>query len=234
MFAIYKRELRAYFTTPLGYVFLGIYLAVSAAVFSFTTLFAMTSEVTGYFSTMLECLIVLLPLLTMKSFTEEKKQRTDQLLLTAPVPVAGIVTAKFLAAYTLFAGACVFSSLAFLFLSAYGTVKWAVLFGNVLALLLVGMAFIAVGVFVSSITESQLSAAIVTIVILLAFTVIALVCDLIPVYAIRFFFECLSVLYRFRNFANGIFDLAALFYYLSVTAVFLFMTMRVLDRRRWN
>ncbi|MBO5755812.1 MAG: ABC transporter, partial [Clostridia bacterium] len=85
MFAIYKRELRSYFTTPLGYVFLGIYLLVSGLVFCFTTLYEMTSDVTGYFSTMLMSFVVLLPILTMKLFAEEKKQRTEQLFMTAPV-----------------------------------------------------------------------------------------------------------------------------------------------------
>ena len=116
MLAIYKREMKAYFITPLGYVFLGVFLLVSGAVFCFSTLYEMTSDLTGYFSAMLFCFIILLPLLTMKLFTEEKKTRTEQLLLTAPVSVLSVVFAKFLAAYTMFAGASVFSGLYFIFL----------------------------------------------------------------------------------------------------------------------
>lgn len=234
MLAIYKREMRGYFITPLGYVFLGVYLLLSGLVFCFTTLYEMTSDVTGYFSTMLFAFIILLPLLTMKLFTEEKKQRTEQLLLTSPVSVFGIVFAKFLAAYTMFAAATVFTGIYFLFLSFFGNVQVGILFGNVLAILLIGMAFIAIGVFVSAVTESQLSAAIITIAILLGFMGLSLVSDYITVYGVRFVIQTLSVFYRFQNFSHGIFDFAALLYYLSLSAVFLALAMRAIDRRRWR
>ncbi len=235
MLAIYKREMRSYFTTPLGYVFLAIFLAVSGAVFSYTTFFSMSSEVTPYFSTMLFCYVVLLPLLTMKLFTEEKKQKTEQLLLTAPVSLFSIVFGKFLAAYTVFAGVTLFSSLYFFILSFYGNVQGAMLFGNLIAALLVGMAFIAIGTFVSAITESQLSSAILTIAILLGFMLLTYLCDLLPhTYWLRYVIEVLSLFYRFQNFTNGIFDFVALFYYLSVAGLFLFLTVRVFDRRRFH
>jgi len=235
MLAIYKREMRSYFTTPLGYVFLAIFLAVSGAVFSYTTFFSMSSEVTPYFSTMLFCYVVLLPLLTMKLFTEEKKQKTEQLLLTAPVSLFSIVFGKFLAAYTVFAGVTLFSSLYFFILSFYGNVQGAMLFGNLIAALLVGMAFIAIGTFVSAITESQLSSAILTIAILLGFLLLTYLCDLLPdTYWLRYVIEVLSLFYRFQNFTNGIFDFVALFYYLSVAGLFLFLTVRVFDRRRFH
>lgn len=235
MLAIYKREMRGYFTTPIGYVFLAVFLAVAGAVFCYTTFYSMTSEVTPYFSTMLICFIVLLPLLTMKLFTDEKKQKTEQLLLTSPVPLFGIVFAKFLAAYTVFAAATVFTTCYFLLLAIYGNVQAGLLFGNLVALLLVGMAFIAIGTFVSAITESQLSAAVVTVAILAGFSAITFLCDLLPeTYFLRYLIETLSLFYRFQNFTNGIFDFVALFYYLSLTALFLFFTVRVFDRRRFH
>ena len=234
MLAIYKREMKAYFITPLGYVFLGVFLLVSGAVFCFSTLYEMTSDLTEYFATMLFCFIILLPLLTMKLFTEEKKARTEQLLLTAPVSVFSVVFAKFLAAYTMFAGASVFSGLYFIFLSFFGNVQVGLLFGNIFAILLIGMAFIAVGVFVSAITESQLSSAILTIGILLGFVMISMLADYIPVEWLRFAISSLSVFYRYQNFAHGIFDIAALVYYLSITALFLALTVRSVDRRRWR
>ena len=234
MLAIYKREMKAYFITPLGYVFLGVFLLVSGFVFCFSTLYQMTSDLTEYFSTMLMCFIILLPLLTMKLFTEEKRARTEQLLLTAPVSVVSIVGAKFLAAYTMFAGATVFSGLYFIFLSFFGNVQIGLLFGNLLAVLLIGMAFIAVGVFVSAVTESQLSAAILTIGILVGFIAVSSLADYIPVEWLRFSLSALSVFYRFQNFAHGIFDIAALVYYISITLLFLTLTVRAVDRRRWR
>ena len=232
MLAIYKRELRGYFTTPLGYVFLGIYLLVSGLVFCFTTLYEMTSDTSGYFSTMLASFIVLLPILTMKLFAEEKKQKTEQLFMTAPVSLTAVVLGKFLSAYTLFAGSVLLSSFSFLLLSIYGNVQGGIFFGNLLAMLLVGMAMLAIGTFVSAVTENQLSAAIVTIAALAGLFLLTTVSDYVTVYAIRFVLETLSLFYRFQNFAAGIFDFAALLYYLSVSALFLFFTVRVYDRRR--
>ncbi len=235
MFAIYKRELRSFFTTPIGYVFLSAFLAVSGAVFSYTTFFSMTSEVTPFFSTMLFAYIVLLPLLTMKLFTDEKKQKTEQLLLTAPVSLFSVVFGKFFAAYTVFAASALFSCFYFFLLSFYGVVEGALLFGNLIATLLVGMAFIAIGTFVSAITESQLSSAILTISILLGFMLLTYLCDFLPEsYFLRYVIESLSLFYRFQSFTSGIFDLVALFYYLSVSALALFLTVRVFDRRRFR
>ena len=234
MLAIYKREMKAYFISPLGYVFLGVFLLVSGAVFCFSTFYEMTSDLTEYFSTMLFCFIILLPLLTMKLFTEEKRARTEQLLLTSPVSVFSVVFAKFLAAYTMFAGASVFSGLYFIFLSFFGNVQMGLLLGNVFAILLIGMAFIAVGVFVSAITESQLSSAILTIGILLGFVAISAISDYIPTEWLRFAISSLSVFYRYQNFAHGVFDIAALVYYISITALFLALTVRSVDRRRWR
>jgi len=98
--------------------------------------------------------------------------------------------------------------------------------------LLAGACFIAVGIFVSSVTENQLAAAIGTIGILLLFLLMTLLSSLFSGYWVRYIFDCFSVFSRFANFTNGIFDIAALVYYLSVTAVFLFLTVRVFDRRR--
>lgn len=233
MLAIYKREMRSYFTTPIGYIFLAIFFAVSGAVFAYSTLYSMTADTTVYFTFMMCVFVVLLPLLTMKLFSEEKKTRTDQLLLTAPISIVSMVAAKFLAAYTMFAGSMLISSLQFIILYRYAVVKTSVLFGNLLAILLVGMVFIAVGTFVSSLAENQLAAAVGTIGLLFVLAAISLLNQFIPFYPIRFVLQCISVFSRFQNFTNGIFDIASIIYYLSVTAVFLFLTVRVYERRRW-
>ncbi len=232
MLAIYKRELRSYFTTPIGYIFLAVYFLFSAAVFSYTTLFSYSSDVSGYFEIMILLLAIMLPLLTMKQFSEEKKQKTDQLLLTSPISVLAMVSGKFLASYTIFAGATVFSSLSFIILTIYADIQVSLLLGNIVALLLVGLAFIAIGIFISSITESQLSAAVCTVAVIAALMFISLINSLISVYFIRFIFSSVSVFSRFQNFTQGVFDVAALFYYISVAAVFLFLTVCVFERRR--
>ncbi len=234
MFAVYKRELQAYFKTPIGYIFCAIFLALSGAVFAYTTLFSMRADVSSYFTYMLFLFVILVPLLTMKLFSEERKQKTEQLLLTAPLSIFGMVMGKFLAAYTLFAGCMLFSSLSFLILTLYGQLQAPVLFGNILAILLLGMTFVSIGLFVSALTENQLAAAIGTVSILLVFLLISLLNTLIPTYWIRFILSTVSVFSRFQNFTQGVFDISALLYYLSVSAAFLFLTVRVYDRRRWG
>lgn len=235
MLAIFKREMRSYFTGVIGYVFLVLFLAVGGGVFCYTTMFSMTSEVTGYFTIMLLFSAIILPILTMKSFSEERKAKTEQLLLTAPVSIPSMVVGKFLASYAMFAGALIFNSLYFLILIPYGEVKFATLVGNVVALLLVGMVFITIGLFVSSLTENQLSAAVGTIAIILVLLVIGLVGDLVPTnYWIRYVLDSISVFTRFQSFTNGYLDFAALLYYISVSAIFLFLTVRVYDARRYN
>ena len=235
MLAIYKRELRSYFVGVIGYVFLVIYLTIAGILFSYTTMFSMSADVTNYFTLMLVFSAIALPLLTMKSFSEERKTKTEQLVLTAPVSLPSMVFGKFLASYTVFAGATAFTSLYFLFLIPYAKLKFAVLFGNLIAMLLVGMVFIAIGIFVSALTENQLSAAIGTIAIILAFLGIGLINSLIPTsYAIRYVFDALSIFTRFQSFVNGYFEFASVIYYLSVSAIFLWLTIRVYDRRRFG
>ena len=233
MLAIYKREMRAYFTTPIGYVFAAIFLSLSAAVFCYTTLYMLSADVSSYFTIMLFALVVLLPLLTMKTLSEERKTKTEQLLLSSPVSLTGMVMAKFLAAATVFFACVLVTSLNFIILYTHAEPNTAVILGSILALLLVGMAFLAVGLFVSSLTESQLAASVITVAILLVLMVISLAGSLFSAPWLRFILSGLSVFSRFQNFTNGIFDVAALVYYLSLTGVFLFLTVRVYDHRRY-
>ena len=235
MIAVYKKEMRSYFTSVIGYVFLVLYLAIAGAVFCYTTLFSMSSDVTQFYTLMLIISSVMLPLLTMKSFSEERKAKTEQLLLTSPVSIIGIVVGKFLAAYTVFAACMVLNSLYFLFLIDYATLKFAVLVGNLVAILLVGMVYIAIGLFVSSLTENQLSAAIGTIAIILGFLIIGLAGTLVPAsYKIRYVFDFISIFSRFQAFTAGYLDVAALVYYISVAFIFVYLTVRIYDRRRYS
>ena len=235
MLAIFKRELRAYFTGVVGYVFLVIYLAVAGVLFAYTTLYSMTGDVTNYFLLMLFFSAVILPLLTMKLFSEERRTKTEQLILTAPVSLIGMVLGKFFASYVMFAGASVFTSLYFLLLMPYTQLKITLLVGNTLALLLVGFVFICIGIFVSALTENQLSSAIGTIAIILVFLGIGLLGALVPSeYMIRSVLDALSIFRRFQTLTSGYFELSTLLYYLSVGSIFLWLTVRVYDRRRYD
>ena len=235
MFAIYKRELRSYFVSPIGYIFVAIFLIASSLLFSSCTLQAGAgSSVSAYFSTLMYMFIIVLPLLTMKLFSDEKKMRTEQLLLTSPVSLMGMVAAKFLAAYTVFAATYLTSCLDFILLYQYGTPNSAILLGSSMAILLAGAACIAVGVFISALTENQLISALGTMAILVFFVLTSLLNGYIDNAVIRSVINWVSIMERFINFTSGIFDFNAIVYYLSISFVFLFLTVRVYDKRRWN
>jgi ABC-2 type transport system permease protein len=235
MRAIYKREMRSYFTGTIGYVFLVLFLAVAGLAFCYTTLFSMSAEVGSFYIIMMIFSAIALPLLTMKSFSEERKSKIEQLLLTAPVSLGSMVLGKFLAAYTMFAGATIFSSLYFLILYRYAFIQVGILLGNIVALLLVGFVFIAIGLFVSALTENQLAAAVGTIGIIMAFLLIGLINTFLPAsYWLRYVFDSVSIFTRFQTFANGYFDLSTVIYYISMGGIFLYLTYRVYDRRRFG
>ena len=234
MFAIYKRELRSYFTTAVGYVFFAVIVALSGVAFSLTTLLSYSNDVSTYFTIMLFILMIALPVLTMKLFSEERKLKTEQLLLTSPVSIGGMVAAKFFAAFTVYFGAVLCCSLAYITLFMYSDPQGGIILGNIIAITLVGAAFIAIGMFVSALTENQLAAAIGTFFILFVMLCIGMLNSVIPWYPVRFVLSWFSILSRYNNFTNGFFDFAALFYYISVCFVFLFVTCRIYERRRYS
>lgn len=247
MFAIYKKELRSYFLNAVGYVYLGVFLAVSALLCCYSTLGSGTYDTSTYFTIIPFVFIILIPLLTMKIFAEEKKLRTEQLLLTAPVSITGMVIGKFLAAFTLFLGGLLLSLLNFIPLCIYANMDGlndafadsvgpigAIIFSNALGLLLLGAAFIAIGMFVSSLTENQLAAAVITVVIIATMLLLDFVNGFIDNYVVRFILSWISFSTRFSAFQTGQFDPSALLYFVSTCGVFLFLTARIYDKRRWG
>ena len=233
MFAIYKREMRAYFTTPQGYLFMAIFLCASGFLFSLSTLLMQSSDTATYFQFLMYGYIVLIPLLTMKSFAEEKRTKTEQLLLTAPVSLWGMVFAKFLAAFTLFFGTVVVSALYYLVLGIYGEPNWAKVIGCTVGMILIGACFIAIGLFISALTENQFVAAMGTIGALAGLVVVAVINGIIDNFIVRFVLDWISIYSRFTNFTQGIFDFSSAFYYVSICAVFLFLCVRVYEKRRF-
>ena len=227
--------MRSYFTGVIGYLFVVLYLAIAGVVLCYTTLFSNSADVSSYFMIMLIVSAIMLPLLTMKSFSEERKQKTEQLLMTAPVSITGIVLGKFLAAYVMFAACITLTSLYSLVLLIYSSFKVAILFGSLIATLLVGAVYIAIGIFVSSLTENQLSAAVGTMAILLGFLAIGIISMLFPTqFWLRYVFNFISIFTRFQNFTVGYFDIASTVYYVSIAAIFIYLTIRIYDRRRYN
>jgi ABC-2 type transport system permease protein len=258
MIAIYKKEMRSYFINPIGYVYLGIFLAISALVCCYTTLQSNSYRTSTYFYYMIFAFAILIPLLTMRSFAEERKMKTEQMLLTAPVTITGMVMGKYLAAFTMFLATVLMSCVNFIPLYVIAAEERAAvaetanpvigpvsaeIVGSLIGIILLGAAFIAIGIFISSLTESQLSAAVITIGVILLMVILSLVNQigsdadgtrLISNYAVRFVVDWVSVLSRFSKFGYGMFDFAALIYYVSLAFVFIFLTIRVYEKRRWG
>ena len=248
MFAIYKKELRSFFITPIGYIYTGAFLGLAALICCYTTLLSTSYDTTSYFTVMMFAMGILIPLLTMRLFAEEKKLRTEQLLLTAPVTITGMVMGKFLAALTVFGGSLLASCINFIPIYAVANAERAgqsyeyyhigpvtgQLIGNLVGLLLIGAAFIALGTFISALTENQLAAAVITISIIALMLGLGLINNLIDVYWIRAVLSWISIYSRFGNFQNGLFDFASILYYASICFIFVFLTIRVYEKRRWN
>lgn len=233
MLAIYKREMRSYFTTPTGYIFSAVFLLAAGFLFAFCTLQMQTSDVSAYFQFLMYAYIVVIPLLTMRSFAEEKKSGTEQLILTSPVSLTSVVLAKFFAAFTMFVGTLLVSCISFATLAIFAEdPNWARVIGCTVGILLIGMCFIAIGIFVSSLTENLFTAAIGTIAVLAGLVVVAVINGLIDTLWIRTILNWISIYSRYTNFTYGIFDVASAVYYVSICIVFLFLTVRVYEKRR--
>ena len=256
MLAIYKKEMRSYFINPVGYVFIGVFLALSAGLCCYTTLQSNTYSTASYYYWLILSMIIIIPLLTMRTFSEERKMRTEQMLLTAPVSITGMVMGKYLAAMTIYGGSLVVSCINLIPLYIIGkeemaadpdglTVKGPVtpeIIGSLLGVLLVGAVFIAIGILISSMTENQLSAAVVTIAVLAVMLILNILNNvgseeagtrLINNYAVRYVIDWISVVSRFTNLQYGILDWSAMLYYVSMTFIAIYRTVRVYERRRW-
>ena len=239
MIAIFKRELHAYFISPVGYIFITVFLLVSGAFFTFTNIMAgADASPSSYFLFVIFSFIVLIPLLTMRLLSEERKTKTEQMLLTSPVSLTGMIFGKFFAAFVLFAGTLLVSCFNFYVLYRFaatpGQTNTAVLIGHVISVLLIGSAFIAIGLFISAMTENQLTAAIISIVTLLFLLLSGFVSQFIGNIVIRYILDFLSIFSRFQAFGNGLFDINAIIYYSSIVIIFLFLTIRIYEARRWQ
>lgn len=236
MLAIYKREMRSYFTSPVGYMFCAIFFAVSGFLFMLNTVQAgEESNYAGYFSIILFLFIVIIPLLTMKLVSEETKMKTDQLLMTAPITLADIVFGKFMAALTMFGGSFIISSaIYYIPLAMYGKPNLSLYIGCVIGVFLVGSAFISIGIFISSLTENQFISAFGTIAAIIFLLFVSSLNSYINNEAVRNFLSGISITSRYSYFSYGLFSYDSLIYFISLSAVFLFLTIRVFEKRRWS
>jgi len=224
MWAVYKKELKSYFLSPIGYVVVGILLLVCTVFFYLTTVSSGSIDLGAlYFYTALYGLIIAVPILTMRMFAEERKSGTEQLILTSPVSMAGVVFGKFFAAMSVIVVALLISFMYFGIMSYFGNPNIWVLLVTMLGFLIVSGAGIAFGMFASSITENQIIAGIITI----AFLIMSL---FIP--DLGEGFEMISIMDFYQKFPLGVISLTEVVGAVSFAVMFIAFTILVMQRRK--
>lgn len=232
MYGIIHKELSQYFKTMIGYIFLAVFLAVSGFYFVMVNLVSQNGDIKELFSAISPVLLFLLPILTMRLFSEEKKQSTDELLLTAPIRIRDIIYGKYLAAALLLLLASSVILLYSAILALYGSLAVLDLLSNYLGFLLMEGAFLAIGLFISVLAENQVVAAVVTYAVLLLLSVAgSLKTVFTGAFASRLI-DLLSLNAHYTDFSYGIFNAANIVYFIAVIALFLFLSVYVLENRR--
>lgn len=287
MLAIYKKELRSYFTSMIGYVFIAIFLVIIGIYFVVQNLIYGSANVEQTLSSITFLIALLIPLLTMRLMAEENKQKTDQLLYTSPVTASSIVLGKFLAVFTIYGFVVLIICTFPLIMKLYGDVTMAAAYSGILGFALLGAAYLSIGLFISSLTESQVVAAVITFIafvftilmdgiasllptgnkeaVIIFAALLLLVCAIIylmvrnatisvaigiiggaALFSVYYLkptlldgsvinvFGWVSVLNRYTSFAFGTFDVATVVYYLSVTFLFIFLTIQMINKKRFN
>ena len=287
MIAIYRREVGSYFKGVLGYL-LGAFLLVFAGIY------CMVYNLSGYYSNFEYVLsgigfiyLIAVPIISMRSVAEEKKQKTDQLLYSLPISLGSVVMGKYLAMLTVLALPTGIMALYPLILSQFGAVAYGTAYGALLAFFLMGGCLLSIGLFISSITDSQVAAAVITLLTMMLLYFMSSLASwvstdgaaslnalmLLAVVAAVIFYimsknaivsvivgaaligglqlwyhldssafsglfasmmTAISVFDRFDTFTNGVFDVTAIVYYLSIIGVMIFLTTQAMEKRRWS
>lgn len=287
MIAVFKRELNAYFKGIMGYL-------AAAFLLVFAGIYTMAYNLSGYYanfeyvvSSIGFIYLIAVPVLTMRSVAEEKRSKTDQLLYSLPISMTDVILGKYLAMLLVLLVPVAIIGVYPLILSQFGNVSLKMAYGSLAAYFMLGASLLSIGLFISSVTESQVASAVITLVVMLflyfmsslasfvsttaeASMIALLICVilfalsvllltrnvLISIFtvgvgglSVYLFYsadrtafyglfpkmmESLSVFDRFDTFIGGVFDLTAIVYYLSIIAVFLFMSVQAMEKRRWS
>lgn len=234
MVAILKRELSSYFNSAVAYVVMAVYFLFSGLFFSMICIENDSASLTYVFGNMFIIILFVIPIITMKTFSEEKRQRTDQALLTSPTSLFEIVMGKFLGAFILFALCSLIFVVYALVISFFTTPDWAVVLCTYFGLLLLGAALIAIDVFISVLTESMIISAVAGMGVGLLIYMLSNLSSYITVDWIATIVKKIDFLTYYTNFTYGMLNLTDIVSFLSVTGLFLFFTARVLEKRRWS
>lgn len=232
MCAIYKKELRAYLTSMTGYIFMAVLLAVTSLYYVANCLVGGYPVFGAILSSVYFVLLIIVPVLTMRSMAEEKRQKTDQLLMTAPVSLWKIVLGKYLAMVTVFLIPMAILCLYPLILLRFGSVSLPMAYTAILGYTLFGAACLAIGLFLSAVTESQVIAAVLTFGVLFFLNMASGIANVIGASGLlASILNALCIYQPFINFVQGMFDLTGILYYMTVIVLALFLTVQLLQKK---
>lgn len=237
MLAVLKRELQSYFYSPIGYVFVGVFVLAAGIMFALNNVLSLSSDLNSTFDSLLIVYMILIPILTMKLMSDDRKTKADQLLLTSPLSVWSMVLGKFLAACSVFLIALACTGVYIVIVGLLGTLAVGEVITSYLGFMLLTSAYIAIGLLMSSVTENQISAAGLTFITIFGFWLLGFIAPNVDISFLPFLtsmMEWLSLPQWLYTFTSGILSLSAILFLLSFTAVLLFLAVRVIERRRWS
>ena len=233
MRAIFRNEFRSYFTTPIGYAFTAIFVFLTSLYFVNGPLAQGYADISMVFQNVIMIYMFIVPLLTMRLMAEEKNKKTDQLLLTAPVNVWEIIGGKFLAAMAVFAISAAFTLLFPAAVMMYGQLETGKTVCSYVGLILLWSAFISLGLFISCMTESQMIAGAATVAVLLCIFFIDSIAASSSNTLLQKVTQWFSIFKRYSEFNYGVLSVESVLYYISFTFVFLFLSVQVIQRKRY-
>ena len=224
MFAIYKKELKSYFLSPTGYITIGLFLLIFSLFFYLTTVSVGGYDIGNlYFNTARYGLLIIVPILTMRMFAEERKNGTQQLLLTSPRSITEIVLGKFLAGVSVIVITLIFSLIYYAILCFFKAPNLVPTLVMILGFLLVGMAAISIVMFISSLTENQIISAVVTIVFFVSSWFLPNLNDN---------FSIIDLMSNYQKFPAGLISMSEVVNLLGITVVFILFTIIIMQRKK--
>lgn len=232
MRAVFKREIANYFVTPVGYIFLAAFYLIAGFFWFGSSLIYGITDTSILFSNLFVVSLFLVPVLTMRLFSEEHKQGTSLLLFTSPVSLGEVVAGKFFSALCGYAAGLAVTVVYAVIMAVNGYLVWSVFFCNLLGILLLGAALIAIGLFISALTESQLAAAIGSFMAALFLLLVDSVAGVFSSPIVSGFLNAVSFYNRYQPFTIGMLDLASVVFFVSVTVFFCMLTALALGRRK--
>jgi ABC-2 type transport system permease protein len=232
---IFKKEFKTFFLSPIAYVFITIYLMVTSFLYFQSFFIINQADMRQYFELLPWIFLIFIPVITMRSWAEERKGKTLELLLTWPISDAEIVAGKFLATFSFLAITILLSISIPITLAILGNPDMGVIVGSYAGTLLMGAAYLAIGLWVSSLTENQIIAFILGVFITLGMLIVGY--PFVTMFAPKFLvglFTFLGLGNHFESIGRGVIDSRDILYYFSVIFFFLFLNIRSIESRKWE